>query len=86
MKLDGLWKHTEYSRLSYLQAIPTSTRLLAAIAALALSIAAPVSAGELGDCAAEYTAGQGGLNCSAADDGGQVTARTLSWAISGCAI
>jgi uncharacterized repeat protein (TIGR01451 family) len=34
----------------------------------------PVSAGEIGDCAAEYTTGQGGLNCTAADDGGTVEA------------
>ncbi len=74
MKLDGLWKHTNYARLSNLSAISNSTRFIAAIAVLALSFAVPVSAGELGDCAAEYTTGQGGLNCTAADDGGGVTA------------
>ena len=77
MKLDGLWKHTNYARLSDLSTISTSTRLLAAIAALALSFAVPVSAGELGNCAAEYTSGQGGLNCTAADDGGEVTATNV---------
>jgi hypothetical protein len=74
MKLDSLLQQTLRARVSNLSVIPTSTRFIVALAALAMSFAMPVSAGQLGDCAAEYTTGQGGLNCTANDDGGTVEA------------
>lgn len=65
------------TRTSQFSTITKSTWFSAIFAAFALAIAAPVSAGQLGDCAAEYTSGQGGLNCTAADNGGAVIATNV---------
>jgi len=73
MNLDGP-STSARACLLHLSSNTTSTWFIAIVAALALSIAAPVSAGEVDDCAAEYTVGQGGLNCTANDDGGAVIA------------
>jgi hypothetical protein len=50
----------------------TAAVLSLGLLSLSLVTAQTVQAGVLGNCAAEYTSGQGGLNCTANDDGGEI--------------
>ena len=66
----------------------TTPWFIAIVAALALGIAAPVAAGQIGNCAAEYTSGaNGGLNCTAADGGGSVLPTNIpTWCVIGSGV
>lgn len=72
MRFDGTANRPANPQGYAFRSMFTSVFLTAGLLAGALLAPSAAQAGQLGDCAAEYTSGQGGLNCTANDDSGSI--------------